>query len=60
VAVDVTAGQTLSIWSTGLIDNTALCHHDNYDGHLRAESHDLPILPLMSRDAEATMKIIIH
>lgn len=40
MAVDVTAGQKPSIWSTGLIGNTALCRHDNYDGHLRAESHD--------------------
>ncbi|KAK9955247.1 hypothetical protein ABG768_015132, partial [Culter alburnus] len=36
VAVDVTAGQKPSIWNTGLIGNTALCRHDNYDGHLRA------------------------
>ncbi|RXN26932.1 hypothetical protein ROHU_020385 [Labeo rohita] len=40
VAVDVTAGQRASIWSTGLIGNTALCRSDNYDGHLRAESRD--------------------
>lgn len=40
MAVDVTAGQKPSIWNTGLIGNTALCRHDNYDGHLRAESHD--------------------
>lgn len=40
VAVDVTAGQRPSIWSTGLIGNTALCRCDLYDGHLRAESHD--------------------
>lgn len=40
MAVDVTAGQKPSIWSTGLIGNTALCRHNNYDGHLRAESRD--------------------
>jgi len=40
VAVDVTAGQRPSIWSTGLIGDTALCRRDIYDGHLRAESHD--------------------
>lgn len=40
MAVDVTAGQRPSIWSTGLIGDTALCRRDIYDGHLRAESHD--------------------
>lgn len=39
LAVDVTAGQRPSIWNTGLFGNTALCRHNNYDGHLRAETH---------------------